>query len=88
MSVFDWEDNTLDPEEAAARGHRAGQILADPVFSGALTEVEQTFLREWLQGDRVEVREAAHAKIHALYEIRRVLESYVADATVVAPRRR
>lgn len=88
MSIFDWTDNELDNDELAARGNRASQILSDPVFAQALADAERQFVQEWLAGSTTPTREAAHAKMHALQEVRNQLESYVADAVVVPSRRR
>jgi hypothetical protein len=88
MSLFDWPEQRLDPELIAARGHRAAEIIRDEVFQEAMAEAERTFLHQWLNGETVQDREAAHAKMHALEDIRRIFDSYVADATVVTPDRR
>lgn len=86
MSIFAWNEQELSSEEAAARGHRAEQIMYDPVFVEALAEAEQTFVHEWLGADSTAVREAAHAKVHALQEIRNRLAAFVADAAVMPKR--
>lgn len=77
-SIFEpREAEKLDKSEQIARGDAAAALLGNHVLQAAFEEAERNILEKWRDGKTPEEREAQHAKIHAMDELRRVLEIFV-----------
>lgn len=71
-----------NPDYLRARAEEALRILQGPVFSDALTAARESFIRDWEEADTVADREAAHAKVLGLTEVRRQLRRIISRGTV------
>lgn len=60
-----------------ARAIEADRISKDPAFIDAMAAARDEFIREWLAAETTHEREAAHAKVHALDEVKRQLRRTV-----------
>ncbi len=56
----------MDQQQKALR---ARQLLEDPVLTESLEAARESFFDEWMAAGKVEDREAAWAKVHALAEV-------------------
>lgn len=64
-------------EEAIRRKAQAQRVLSDPIVVEAFEEAERTFVEEWKRAIDASVREMAHAKVTALFEVQRVLHTII-----------
>lgn len=61
--------------EVIQAGEQAERILGDDTFQYAVNAAEELFIREWRGATEPEKREMAWAKMHALDEVLRMLQS-------------
>jgi hypothetical protein len=88
MSLLHFEPINHTTDELIERARIARRLLDEPVLAEAMDEAERTFVVQWLEATKPELREAAWAKVHALTEVQRVLRAIIADGEHAELRRR
>ncbi len=72
-------------EELKRRAERAHRLLEDDILTEAFETARQIFQAEWANSDPSEqnIREIAWAKVRSLEEVKRVLETIVAEGEFI-----
>lgn len=74
----------MDKRNRVQRGKDAERVVMDPVLLGAFADLEQQYTNEWKSSkvDDMVNREQAYARVTALTDLKRQLQSYVDDAKI------
>jgi hypothetical protein len=74
----------MDKRNRVQRGKDAERVVMDPVLLEAFADLEQQYTNEWKSSkvDDMVNREQAYARVTALTDLRRQLQSYVDDAKI------
>lgn len=80
--MIDAGSEELTEEQKIQRGRRVRTILDDEAFISALKEVERTAVAQWVDGEDVDARERAHARLTALQWLVRELAVIAGDGVV------
>ena len=72
----------MDKRNRVQRGKDAERVVMDPVLLEAFADLEQQYTNEWKSSkvDDMVNREQAYARVTALTDLKRQLQSYVDDA--------
>ena len=84
MSRWTTPTDRYNDGEAIRRGQAASAIMDSPIFREAIERAAERFYEMWLGSEKVEDREAAWAKSHALSAIEDELRGIIADGEVAA----
>jgi hypothetical protein len=66
-----------DIDQDIRRGHRAAELLADPILAGAFQELDAEILQAWRKSANPDEREALHHRMIALAAVKSKLEVLV-----------
>ena len=74
----------MDKRNRVQRGNDAERVVMDPVLLEAFADLEQQYTNEWKSSkvDDMVNREQAYARVTALTDLKRQLQSYVDDAKI------
>jgi hypothetical protein len=74
----------MDKRNRVQRGKDAERVVMDPVLLEAFADLEQQYTNEWKSSkvDDMVNREQAYARVTALTDLKRQLQSYVDDAKI------
>jgi len=74
----------MDKRNRVRRGKDAERVVMDPVLLEAFADLEQQYTNEWKSSkvDDMVNREQAYARVTALTDLKRQLQSYVDDAKI------
>ena len=74
----------MDKRNSVQRGKDAERVVMDPVLLEAFADLEQQYTNEWKSSkvDDMVNREQAYARVTALTDLKRQLQSYVDDAKI------
>lgn len=74
----------MDKRNRVQRGKDAERAVMDPVLLEAFADLEQQYTNEWKSSkvDDMVNREQAYARVTALTDLKRQLQSYVDDAKI------
>ncbi len=70
--------------EAIRRGEQASAIMDSPIFREAVERAAENLYEFWLSSNKIEDREAAWSKTHALEAVENELRGIVSDGEVAA----
>lgn len=68
-------DERHEAREQAVAGARIQEFLNDPIISGALGALEQSYFEQWKRATDVDARERLYAKVSVLEDFRGSLEA-------------
>lgn len=76
----------MDKRNRVQRGKDAERVVMDPVLLEAFADLEQQYTNEWKSSkvDDMVNREQAYARVTALTDLKRQLQSYVDDAKIAS----
>ena len=74
----------MDKRNRVQRGKDAERVVMDPALLEAFADLEQQYTNEWKSSkvDDMVNREQAYARVTALTDLKRQLQSYVDDAKI------
>ena len=74
----------MDKRNREQRGKDAERVVMDPVLLESFADLEQQYTNEWKSSkvDDMVNREQAYARVTALTDLKRQLQSYVDDAKI------
>ena len=74
----------MDERNRVQLGKDAERVVMDPVLLEAFADLEQQYTNEWKSSkvDDMVNREQAYARVTALTDLKRQLQSYVDDAKI------
>ncbi len=80
--------DSLDDDARVRIADEVVRIMRTDAMKVAFAKAESTFIGQWRNGQTVDIREQAHAKLSALEEVRRQLQIIQDDATIIKSKRR